>query len=277
LTNTKELVKGAVERLSAAMAAGHSEQLQAYLRAMRNFRRYSATNVLLIAKQRSTATHVAGFHAWRKLGRWVRKGECGIRILAPVMHRRQSGQADDDADDRIAGFRSVYVFDISQTDGEPLPQLACAQGDPGMAIERLHAFATAKGIAIVYADLDLAEGVSTGGRIVLKRSLSSAQTCSVLAHELAHEMLHRHNPKLDRRTKELEAEAVAFAVCEAIGLDSTLASSDYVQLYGAKSTDVLDSLSRIQDAASVLIDAVEDECEAVSETGTSRSAAKVAA
>ena len=106
MTKGTELVKGAVERLCAAIAEGQSEQLQAYLGVMGRFRRYSPTNVLLIAMQQPTATHVAGFHAWRRVGRWVRKGECGIRILAPVVRRKGEEEGEQRSEDRLVGYGS---------------------------------------------------------------------------------------------------------------------------------------------------------------------------
>ena len=103
------LTKGALDQLATLLDAGHSTQLTAFLRAMGRFRRYSLHNLCLIVSQRPTATHVAGFHAWRTLGRFVRKGEQGIVILAPIVAKRVSDVDGEDA--RVAGFRAAYVFD----------------------------------------------------------------------------------------------------------------------------------------------------------------------
>lgn len=99
----------------------------------RKFHRYSLCNVMLIAMQKPTATHVAGFHAWHKLGRFVRKGEKGILIIAPVVRRKDTNEAQEpeNTEERsVVAFRGAYVFDITQTDGQPVPEIASVQGDP---------------------------------------------------------------------------------------------------------------------------------------------------
>jgi len=115
------------------------------------------------------------------------------------------------------------VFDVSQTDGKPLPEFARVNGDPGVYTERLREYVINKGIKLEYSDsIGSAEGVSAGGLIKLKKGLTEAEELSVLAHEAAHEMLHRvkeSTPK-DKKVRETEAEAVAFVVCHGIGLDT---------------------------------------------------------
>src|SRR5580700_7607033 len=101
---------------------------------MGRFHRYSWGNTLLIASQRPTATHVAGFHAWHQLGRSVKKGEKGIVILAPMVVKQKDSAAEIEPPSkepsRVAGFRAAYVFDVAQTEGQPLPQFAATKGDP---------------------------------------------------------------------------------------------------------------------------------------------------
>src|SRR5262249_40508481 len=153
---------------------GHSAQLTALLKTMARFHQYSWHNVWLIAAQRPTATRVAGFHAWRWLGRHVRKGEKGITILAPVLGRSDR-EADDDHCRVVVGFRATYVFDIEQTEGNPLPAATEASGDPGVKTTLLKAAIHRHGIALDYVDdLGGALGTSAGGRIQLLRSLSPA-------------------------------------------------------------------------------------------------------
>jgi N-terminal domain of anti-restriction factor ArdC len=115
-TTAQELIAANIQALIEQLEAGSSDALTAYLDAMSRFHRYSFGNVLSIARQRPGATHVAGFHAWRQLGRNVKKGERGIRILAPIISKRK--QRDDREKDnmqpnrpRLAGFRNAYVFD----------------------------------------------------------------------------------------------------------------------------------------------------------------------
>jgi N-terminal domain of anti-restriction factor ArdC len=134
-----------ITELVAALQAGHSEALTAYLKAIGRFHRYSLLNVLLIASQKPNASYVAGFRTWNELGRFVKKGEKGIMILAPIIRRK--AQNDDEERDEIfrpiAGFRAAFVFDISQTDGDELPQIGIVQGNPSEYAGRLRRFAFA--------------------------------------------------------------------------------------------------------------------------------------
>jgi uncharacterized protein DUF955 len=204
-----------------------------------------------------TATRVAGFQTWRTMGRFVRKGEKGIAILAPIVGRRNTDAADDDSK-TVLGFRAAYVFDIASTDGEPLPEAAEASGDPGTKTAALRAAILERGIAIVAADdLGGALGTSTSERIQVLNGLSPAETFIVLAHEYAHCLLHRADDRpASRDTRELEAEAVAFVVGEAVGLDAGESSRDYLHLYNGDRQALAQSLDRIQRAASVILSAL---------------------
>src|SRR5216683_5854014 len=129
-TRTKE----AVDFLVAALEAGHSEVLTAYLGAIAKFHTYSFQNILLIASQRPTASRVAGIRAWNELGRRVKRGEKGIMIFAPMVgYKRNASETDqsqqsdartDKPEPRLVGFRAVYVFDVGQTEGVELPELS---------------------------------------------------------------------------------------------------------------------------------------------------------
>ena len=187
----KKITTDALDKLAALLDEGHSDQLTALLKTMARFHKYSWHNVTLIASQCPTATRVAGFQTWRTMGRFVRKGEKGIAILAPIVGRRHSDVAKDESTS-VLGFRAAYVFDLAQTDGEPLPKAAEASGDPGNKTAALRAAILERGIAVESADdLDGALGVSTGGRIQILNGLSPAEELVVLAHEYAHELLHR--------------------------------------------------------------------------------------
>jgi len=113
----KKLTTSSLDQLRAALDQGHSEGLTALLKTMGRFHRYSVNNICLIAAQRPTATRVAGFHAWRELGRFVRKGEKGIAIMAPITARRQDTTGDDDSR-TVVGFRAAYVFDGLSRDSD---------------------------------------------------------------------------------------------------------------------------------------------------------------
>jgi len=250
----KKLTTESLDHLSAALAEGHSERLSALLKTMAQFHRYSFHNVCLIARQCPDATRVAGFHAWRKLGRFVRKGEKGIAILAPIVGRKEADAADAESK-TVIGFRAAYVFDVAQTDGAPLPEPAEAGGDPGAATDRMKAAIVSHDIAVEYAqELDGALGTSSGGRIQVLAGLQPASEFMVLAHEFAHELLHHGNDRPDSRdTRELEAEAVAFVVGHALGLDVTDAARDYIHLYRGDAAALAESLGRIQRTAGTIL------------------------
>jgi len=149
---------------------------------------------MLIASQKPTASHVAGFHAWHKLGRFVKKGEKGIMILAPIVRRKNeiAKQEETDESSTAVGFRAAYVFDIHQTDGQELPAIGSVNGDPREYRERLSKFVTEQGIALEYSeDIAPARGTSAGGKITPLPGQSPAEEFATLAHELAHEMMHR--------------------------------------------------------------------------------------
>jgi antirestriction protein ArdC len=143
----------------------------------------------LIYSQKRDATHVAGFHAWLKLRRHVRKGEKGIVILAPMVGRKRQAKTEieENSESRLLGFRPAFLFDVSQTEGEPLPEFATAKGDPQDYTERLTEFVAARGIALEYSDtIAPARGMSSGGKITLLPDLSPAEHFAVLVHEAAH-------------------------------------------------------------------------------------------
>ncbi len=155
---------------------------------------FSFHNILLIAMACPQATHVAGFHTWRTLGRHVKKGAKGIRIFAPVS-RRRAQQADTQTNEEtlsgsstsVFGFRAVYVFDESMTEGKPLAELNSVQGDPSDYRERLEHFIRQQGIALEYSDdIAPARGTSQGGKITILPGQSPAETVETLAHEIAH-------------------------------------------------------------------------------------------
>jgi antirestriction protein ArdC len=254
----KKLSEQALEKLADALGRGESDDLNRYLTTMARFPAYSFRNVLLIVAQRPDATHVAGFHTWRKLGRFVRKGEKGIAVVAPMMIDQKNGQPAEGDDERIMRFRAVHVFDVSQTDGEPLPEFAQVNGDPGMYTALLRTYIAKQGITInMHEELDGANGVSMGGVIAVQTGLPAAEEFSVLVHELAHEMMHKDlTCRPHKIVRETEAEAVAFVVCEAIGLNSLTHAADYIHLYEGDQERLAASLDRIQRTAAAIVDGI---------------------
>jgi antirestriction protein ArdC len=263
------LAEEALQRLLADLQAGRSETLKNYLATMGRFHRYSWTNTLLIHTQRPTATRVAGYHTWRDLGRFVKRGEKGIVIYAPLVTKTPAPEkASEPAltasqeTRRVTGFRAAYVFDLDQTEGRPLPAFAATAGDPKEYGAKLKALVAQRGIALHYdPSIAPADGLSSGGQIRLRPGLSPAEEFSVLTHELAHEMLHRgsNRSELPKVVRETQAEAVAFVVSRGIGLETGSAAADYIALYNGDAKTLAESLAAIQHTSSnILNDLLEE-------------------
>jgi N-terminal domain of anti-restriction factor ArdC len=264
---SKEVIAANVKLLIEQLEAGHSEGLTAYLTAMGKFHNYSFGNILEIARQMPDASRVAGMYAWNQLGRRVKKGQKGIRILAPLMgtKRKKDSEAEKDTPYQyqpvLVGFRAVYVFDVSQTEGAELPDLKeRVKGDVGEYRERLIDFILAQGIELEFKEsIAPALGVSYGGKIAILPGQSAAEEFSTLVHEASHELLH----KCSRRTattktvRETEAEAIAFVVSQTIGLDAGHAAADYIHLYHGNAALLAESLEVIQRTSALILSAIE--------------------
>ncbi|MFP4554781.1 MAG: ArdC family protein [Actinomycetota bacterium] len=223
------------------------EWLEAMVTAAR-FHDYSFGNWLLLWSQAehrgTTVTRPAGYRRWQSLGRQVRKGEKGYRILAPVTRRVKVDRADDeDTELRVVGFRVVTVFDIAQTDGEPLPdvgpRLLTGEGDADLLEAGISMIEDA-GYSYAVEPLRGPNGVTRpGGRQVLVDSgLEGAQLTKTTIHELAHVLMHADDGRVDCRGRvEVEAESVAYVVCAASGLDTSAYSVAYVAGWAEHSDD----------------------------------------
>ena len=258
----KKVSEQAFNELVEAVETGKSDKLKAYLKAMGRFRNYSIGNAMMIQFQCPKATHVMGYRSWQKLGRYVKAGSKGIAIMAPIVRHKKALLANNEKDPEnkvLVAFKTAYVFDIGQTDGKALPEFARVQGNPANYTERLKNYIAGQGIKVEYSNnIGLAEGVSCGGVIKVKDGLSAAETFSVLVHELSHEKLHKSEDRKlkSKKVKETEAEAVAFVVCQGIGLDVNTSGSDYIQLYDGDKKTLLQSLERIQQTATEILAAV---------------------
>lgn len=242
-----------------------SDAWRAHLEVQGRFHRYSFSNALLICAQDPAATRVAGFATWKKLDRSVLKGERAIWILAPVAGRRSHG-ADDEERRPIVGFRPVPVFDVAQTEGEPLPEVcrALRGDDPTSCYSRLVVRAEEMGYSVVSTELP---GTTNGDcafalrRIRVECRNDPAQQVKTLAHELAHALLHEGTD--DRPLAELEAESTAYLICQSLGLDTADYSFGYVACWAGGGPEAVARIkasgARIQRAASVILDALEIE------------------
>lgn len=255
-----------------------SGKYQEYLKFLGHFHSYSANNALLIMLQRPDASLVAGFMAWEGMERHVRKGEKAISILAPVQRTKavyidkadpETGEVQRDENGETVkvrqevtytGFRPAYVFDVSQTSGADLPALSRdldgSVPDYGAVMEAVGAVAPAP-----VGFEDIAGGAKgyyspSEDRIAIQEGMSELQTVKTALHETAHSILHRRTgPKVDRETAEVEAESVAYVVCQYFGLDTSDYSFGYIAGWssGKDLPELQASLSTIQKTAHSLI------------------------
>jgi len=221
----KDRLTEAHERLTRAVESLVSgEDWQQLLILAGRLHRYSANNCLLIRAQRPDATWLAGYRRWQALGRQVRRGEKGVSILAPIVTRRRPVDSDEETEAPglvrvLRGFTVAHVWDVSQTDGPPLPEVGpvLLEGDaPAELWDRLASQVVAAGFALRRADCRPANGVTDfGGRTVTVRAdVDGAQAAKTLAHELAHVLLHdgTENGSGCRGRAEVEAESVAYSL-----------------------------------------------------------------
>jgi hypothetical protein len=261
LEEIKNRTNEAVSYLVAALESGQSEVLTQYLNAMAQFHNYSFGNIMLIARQKPLATNVAGIRAWNSLGRFVKRGEKGIMILAPMIGRKKADGVESTADAKetaaqLYGFRAVYVFDVGQTEGKDLPALTEVQGDVSGYRERLVKFVESQKVTLNYSErIAPAKGLSFGGRITLLSGMQPAEEFSTLVHEIAHEILHRGERRTltTKQVRETEAEAVAFVVCQSVGLQTGTTSADYIQLWHGDAKLLQESLEVVQRTAAVIL------------------------
>jgi antirestriction protein ArdC len=253
------------ERLAeATRALLSSEGWRAWLRARATFHSYSLHNTLLIAHEAGrrgfTPTQVAGFKAWLRLGRCVRKGERGIPILAPVRVKQRDEDGDETGETRLF-FRPVHVFDVSQT--EPLPGIEPAPLAPprapvegvshGGLLAPLEALARELGYRVAYRELQHLDGLCDHRkrRIEVADRLAANARVAVLVHELAHALVGRQ-AGLAKQHEELVVEAVAFVVCAGAGLDTSPDSVPYIASWAGadpaerleQAAELIDSLAR---------------------------------
>ena len=269
-----------------------SERYKEYLRVMSKFHNYSFNNTLLIAMQKPDASLVAGFSSWKNnFGRNVMKGEKGIKIIAPSPFTvkqevektdPQTGKpvigkdgkpVTEEKEIKIPAYKVVSVFDVSQTEGRELPDIAVNEltGD----VDRFKDFfAALEQVSPVPVGFEKIEGGAHGyyhleeKRIAIDEGMSDLQTLKTAIHEIAHAKLHdidlnapkeEQKPRVDRRTREVEAESVAYTVCQHYGLDTSDYSFGYVAGWssGKELAELRGSLETIRNTAAEMINAID--------------------
>lgn len=268
-----------------------SERFKEYLRTMSKFYNYSFNNTLLIAMQKPEATYVAGYTSWqRNFDRQVMKGEKGIKILAPAPYKTQEEREKIDpvtqkpvigADGKAVtetvevlrpAFKVVSVFDVSQTDGKELPDIIVDELKG--TVENYEAFFDAlKQEAPVPISFEDIPGGAKGffspveSRIAIQEGMSEIQTVKTAIHEIAHAKLHAFKPdekaapedKKDRHTKEVEAESVAYTVCQRYGIETSDYSFGYIAGWssGKETKELKSSLDTIRKTAAEMIESID--------------------
>ena len=267
----KDKLRAAHDKLQEAVAdIASGDDWKRMLKVASKFHNYSFNNQLLIFLQRPDATRVAGFRKWQELNRFVRKGEKGIQIFAPCKYKTRV--EDDNGEEKtlqqLRGFRIVHVFDISQTDGEPIedidavrPKLLDGEAPAGMW-ESLVTQANDAGFEIVRTQKGSENGYCDflKKQIAVRPDVASAQAVKTLVHELAHALLHDEERPSSREVAEVEVESVAYIVCNAIGLDTSDYSFAYVARWSSGDVEqVKATAERVIECARSIISGLERE------------------
>ena len=296
LTSEKpaEKLKEITDRLEQGIAElFDSERYKEYLKVMSKFHNYSFRNTVLIAMQKPDASLVAGFSAWKNnFERNVMKGQKGIKIIAPSPYKiKQEMQKIDphtqkpiigkdgkpvteEKEVTIPAYKVVSVFDVSQTEGKELPDIAVDEltGDVDRYKDFFAALEKTSPVPIAFENI---EGGSHGyyhledKRIAINEGMSELQTLKTAIHEIAHAKLHdidlnapkdEQQPHVDRRTREVEAESVAYTVCQHYGLDTSDYSFGYVAGWssGRELSELKSSLETIRSAAAEIINSIDE-------------------
>lgn len=286
----KEQIKEISEKLEQGVKdIFESDNYKNYLLTMSKFYSYSVNNSILINMQKKGASLVAGFRKWEEMGRHIRKGEKSIKILAPCIYKKEK-ETDTDTDTNdgdndkpkesekvLTGFRVVSVFDISQTEGEPIPSL-------------VH---TLDGTVEGYADfMEALKGVSpspiefkkiekdgcngyydlVGKNIVIDENLPQIMVCKTTIHEITHSILHDKDTGLekdsDRNTMEVQAESVSFVVCHYYGISSEDYSWGYIAGWSKDKslTELRTSLETIRQTAQTIITGIDHQLDAIKQS-----------
>lgn len=255
----EEAIKSLQEGVQKIFTSG---EYQRFLDMMSKFHQYSYSNAILIYMQKPEATLVAGYQAWsRKFGRHVKKGEKGIRIIAPIKIKNKEKEDEETEKKEIVRFRVTTVFDLSQTEGNPLPSLGVdeLQG-------KVTDFSDLQKVLIAISPVPIRFEEVLGGAkgyysldqryIAIQSGMSEVQTVKTCIHEISHAMLHADRDcKKDRSQREVEAESTAYVVCNSLGIDTSDYSFGYVAGWssGKETKELCSSLDTIRKTAGEII------------------------
>ena len=215
---------------------------------------------------------LAGFQSWKKFGRHVKKGEKGIKVIAPTPFKKTVEEDGEEKEVVVPRYKVVSTYDVSQTEGKPLPEIASTlTGSVDSYDDLMAALAQVSPVPIGFEDIS---GSAYGyystmeKRIAVREGMSQQQTLKTLVHEISHAKLHDvglskpkdERPQIDRQTMECQAEAIAFVCCERFGLDTSDYSFGYIAGWssGRELKELRSSLEIIRDTAAEIIDSVED-------------------
>lgn len=290
-----EQIKGITEKLQQGIEKlFDSDTYKNYLKTMSKFTSYSLNNTLLIAMQKPDATTVAGYNTWKQMNRQVVKGSKAIKILAPCIYKKKPDSDSSDIPDKnmlnkddedsakpkkiLVGFKIVNVFDYSQTEGEPLPEITHKlEGSVDEYADFMEALKQFSPVPIEFKAID---GSANGyyhlvdKNIVVDVGMSQMMNCKTAIHEITHALLHDKDTGLEKdnlpnkETKEVQAESVAFTVCHYYGIDTSDYSFGYIGGWsnGKDLKELKSSLETIRQTAQTIISGVDQKLDAIKQS-----------
>lgn len=253
LTDTMKLLEDGVT------AVFDSDRYKEFLSVMSKFHHYSVNNQILIMMQMPTATNIAGYHKWHVFNRYVRKNSHGLRIICPMPYKTTNADGKEETNIR---YRVGYVYDISQTEGEPLPELASELTGTDAAYQNLIPVLQAIASCPVIFSVDLPAGAYgcyslTENLIRIRSGIAPQQACKTIIHEVVHSLLDndKNDKTTDRQTRECRAESVAYVVCHHLQIDTSDYSFPYIAGWSSsrEAKELKAELNTIHDTAQALL------------------------
>lgn len=263
--------------LSGVTEVFQEDRFKKYLKTMSKFHSYSFRNSLLIHLQMPDAKMVEGFKAWEGHNRYVKRGQKGIAIFAPYLIKKkiqlESENPEKDGgetEQTLVKFKVTYVWDVSQTEGEPLPSLFNELTGNVDRFDQI--FSMLKEISPYNISFEQIPGTVKGycnfdnRKIAIQIGMSDEQTIKTLIHEIAHSLIHE-NSKKSREQEEVEAESVAFIISDFLGVDTSSYSFDYVAIWSREmeTSELQEILANIQQKASAIISQLSDKIEVLAQ------------